>query len=136
MTLEEAILKALSEKTNISVMEICSKTRKREVATARQVGYYLYRTVYNSITPLSACGKILFGLNQDHTTVMHAIQKTLHYMEYERNIRILVQEVKERTDQLLPQKHSTMPINDLVEEIKIGLNIVIQNMPYNNCASF
>ena len=56
---------------SISETELCSKTRTKEVAFARQIGMYLSR----ELTPVSLpkLGEA-FG-NRDHTTVMHACDK-------------------------------------------------------------
>jgi len=65
------IQRKVSEYYHVSVSELCSKTRTRDVTNARQVSMYLAR----ELTPMSLpqIGNS-FG-NRDHTTVMHACEK-------------------------------------------------------------
>jgi len=64
-----SVLKAVSLVTGISIPFICSKTRRRPVATARQL--YLavaYKLLYGNVT----LKQIALLVNRDHATVIHA----------------------------------------------------------------
>jgi len=136
MTLEQAIVKAVSEKTYITLEQMQSKSRKREIISARQIGYYLYKTVYDSATILEMCGKALFNQKQHYSTVIHAIAMAESHIKYERKTRMLIADIKERVDYLLREKDTTTPINQIIDGIKLGSINVVQAIPYNNCASF
>ncbi|NBV41319.1 chromosomal replication initiator protein DnaA [bacterium] len=56
---------------NISNTDLCSKTRTRELAYARQIAMYLARELTNVSLPKIGEN---FG-NRDHTTVMHSVDK-------------------------------------------------------------
>ena len=69
MTIEE-IVKKVSEISNVPEKEIVGKSRKMEIAQARQVSMFLSREVLGK--SLSGIGMYFGG--RDHTTVMHAIK--------------------------------------------------------------
>ena len=69
MTIEE-IVKKVSEISSVPEKEIVGKSRKMEIAQARQVSMFLSREILGK--SLSGIG-IYFG-GRDHTTVMHAIK--------------------------------------------------------------
>lgn len=80
----EAIKKAVSEYFGIKVDELNSKTRTKEIASARQIAMYLARDLTSSSLPKIGSA---FG-GRDHTTVMHACDK----------IKTAVKEDKETSD--------------------------------------
>jgi chromosomal replication initiator protein len=55
----------------VKTSDVCGKTRKKTVATARHITAYLLRKELEM--PLEQVGKILG--NRDHTTIMHAEEK-------------------------------------------------------------
>ena len=67
----ERILEATSEFYGFSIDELKSKSRRRPLVTARQVGMYLFRELTELSYPQIA--KIYGG--RDHTTVIHAYEK-------------------------------------------------------------
>tara|TARA_B100000945_G_scaffold311849_1_gene305615 strand:- start:582 stop:1199 length:618 start_codon:yes stop_codon:yes gene_type:complete len=69
MTIEE-IVKKVSAISSISEKEIVGKSRKMEIAQARQVSMFLSREILGK--SLSGIGMYFGG--RDHTTVMHAIK--------------------------------------------------------------
>jgi len=136
MTLEEAILKALSEEMKMPIDVICSRRRYVAVALARQLGYYLYRVVYNTPTPLSKCGETLFKLKQDHSTVLHAIEEAESHMQVERPVRLLAALLKEKIDSLLLQ-HARQELKlPLVEFVSISANMLISLQQFENVSNF
>ena len=66
----EDVVKKVSEASNITEKDIVGKSRKMEIAEARQLSMYLCRDIMG--TSLSNIG-LYFG-GRDHTTVMHAIK--------------------------------------------------------------
>ena len=66
----ENIVKKVSEISKITEKEIVGKSRKMEIAEARQVSMYLCRDIMG--TSLNNIG-LFFG-GRDHTTVMHAVK--------------------------------------------------------------
>ena len=66
----ENIVKKVSEKSQIPEKEIVGKSRKMEIAEARQISMFLCRDIMG--TSLNNIG-LFFG-GRDHTTVMHALK--------------------------------------------------------------
>ena len=67
---ENTIIKAVSEYYGVSIDDIMSDKRPKEIAETRQITMYLLREILG-LSHLKI-GKIL---NKDHTTVMHGIKK-------------------------------------------------------------
>ena len=66
----ENIVKKVSEISQVKEVDIVGKSRKMEIAEARQVSMYLCRDIMG--TSLNSIG-LFFG-GRDHTTVMHALK--------------------------------------------------------------
>lgn len=71
---------------------LMSKTRKREIATARQVAMYLSKQYTKS--SLSAIGKIIG--NRDHATVLHACGVVNDLMDTDKSFRLNIKELEQR----------------------------------------
>ncbi len=54
-----------------TVDDLCGKSRRRPLVTARQIGMYVFRELTDASYPKIAEE---FG-GRDHTTVMHAVEK-------------------------------------------------------------
>lgn len=67
----EFIMEVVAEHYNITVSDILSRKKNKEIANPRQICMYLSRKYTNS--SLQAIGKIMG--NRDHTTVMHGSDK-------------------------------------------------------------
>lgn len=67
----ELILNETSSMFGWSVEELCGKSRRRPLVTARQIGMYVFRELTDYSYPHIARE---FG-GRDHTTVMHAVDK-------------------------------------------------------------
>lgn len=85
----EVIIKAVSNYYSVSVEDIKSQKRKREIALPRQVAMYLTR----ELTPLSlpAIGDV-FG--RDHTTVMHSYDKISELIQSSPDMGATIAELK------------------------------------------
>jgi len=66
----EDVVRRVSEVSHVPEKEIVGKSRKMEIAEARQISMYLCRNIIG--TSLSNIG-VYFG-GRDHTTVMHAVK--------------------------------------------------------------
>ncbi|MGM9746667.1 MAG: chromosomal replication initiator protein DnaA [Paludibacteraceae bacterium] len=77
---------------SLSLDAFMSKTRKREIATARQVAMYLSKQYTKS--SLSAIGKLIGG--RDHATVLHACGVVNDLMDTDKNFRMSVKELEQR----------------------------------------
>jgi len=66
----EDVVRRVSEVSNVPEKEIVGKSRRMEIAEARQISMYLCRNIIG--TSLSNIG-VYFG-GRDHTTVMHAVK--------------------------------------------------------------
>ena len=65
------IIKGVAEHFNLSLLDICSTKKAKEIAYPRQIAMYLCRTLTNAT--LDQIGKELGG--KDHTTIMHGEKK-------------------------------------------------------------
>ncbi len=92
------IKRLVSTKLNVSIDDLSSKSRTKDIAFARQVAMYLSREVTN-ISLLKIGDN--FG-NRDHTTVMHAIDKIKQLISSDNEIKMIVDDL---TNQI--QKAST-----------------------------
>jgi chromosomal replication initiator protein len=77
---------------SLSVEELCSPSRSRQLVTARQIAMYLTRELTEMSLP--RIGKAFGG--RDHTTVMHAKSKIARLMQERRAIYDQVQELTNR----------------------------------------
>jgi chromosomal replication initiator protein len=88
------IKRLVSNHLNISIDDLSSKSRTKDISQARQIAMYLSREVTN--ISLLRIGEN-FG-NRDHTTVMHAIDKVKNLLtsnvEIKETVEILTQEIK------------------------------------------
>lgn len=68
----EAVQRAVAEKFDVRVADLCGRSRQRMVVFPRQVAMYLCKTLIPSLS-LNEVGAAFGG--KDHTTVLHACQK-------------------------------------------------------------
>jgi len=94
MVTPERILEATAEFYGFSIEELKSKSRRRPLVTARQVGMYLFRELTELSYPQIA--KIYGG--RDHTTVIHAFEKIKALMaerpQIYQDVQSLIQKIK------------------------------------------
>jgi len=76
---------------NISVPEIVSASRSREMVQPRQVAMYLIRQETDASLP--EIGGLLGG--RDHTTVIHGVERIKERLETEDNLRRDVMSIRE-----------------------------------------
>jgi chromosomal replication initiator protein len=85
----ETVLTAVSERTGISIFEIKSDKRTRNIVRARHIVMYLTRELTDLSLP--KIGERLGG--RDHTTVLHGVDKVTRVMHEDRELYDLVQEL-------------------------------------------
>jgi chromosomal replication initiator protein len=89
----EDVVRRVSEVSNVPEKDIVGKSRKMEIAEARQISMYLCRKIIG--TSLNNIG-VYFG-GRDHTTVMHAVktidQKQENIERVGKTVRALKQEM-------------------------------------------
>ena len=94
----EDVVKKVSEISNVSEIEIVGKSRKMEVAEARQVSMYLCRKIIG--TSLNNIG-VYFG-GRDHSTVIHAVKTIDEKMTNKKQIKKQIDTIKQELDFSLP----------------------------------
>jgi chromosomal replication initiator protein len=88
----EVILEETAKMFGWTIEELCGRSRRRPLVTARQIGMYVFREMTDFSFPQIAR---VFG-NRDHTTVMHAVEKITALMAERRNIYEQVSELINR----------------------------------------
>jgi chromosomal replication initiator protein len=86
------IMDEVSDFFSLTVADLCSPSRNRQLVTARQIAMYLARELTELSLPV--IGKAFGG--RDHTTVMHANRKIAGLMQERRAIYDQVQELTGR----------------------------------------
>ncbi len=88
----QLIMDTVSEYFQLTIEDLCSPSRSRNLVTARQIAMYLVRELTDLSLP--KIGKAFGG--RDHTTVMHANTKISGLMAERRNVYDQVQELTNR----------------------------------------
>ncbi len=86
------IMEEVADHFSLTVEDLCSPSRSRQLVTARQIAMYLTRELTDLSLP--RIGKAFGG--RDHTTVMHAKSKIADLMQERRAIYDQVQELTNR----------------------------------------
>lgn len=85
----DLIKKTVASYFNITVDNLCSKTRTKDLAMYRQIGMYLARDLTN--TSLPNIGKSFGG--RDHTTVMYACDKVKELLENDNDVKNAIKNI-------------------------------------------
>ncbi len=88
----KAVIKSISDAFKISVEDLKSNSRRREISLARQVGMYLMRQ--HTDLSLPKIGEQFGG--KDHTTVMYSCDKIAQLIKRDLNLAQTVREVSDR----------------------------------------
>ncbi|MHB1278964.1 MAG: helix-turn-helix domain-containing protein, partial [Bacteroidia bacterium] len=88
----EYIQKLVCDYFGISIDQVKSKTRKREIVQARQISMYFAKDLTKS--SLKTIGMHFGG--RDHSTVIHACQTVNDLMETDKKFKIDVEELSKR----------------------------------------
>lgn len=88
----KSVIKAVSDAFKISVEDLKSNSRRREISLARQVGMYLMRQ--HTDLSLPKVGEKFGG--KDHTTVMYSCDKITQLIKRDLNLAQKIREVSDR----------------------------------------
>jgi chromosomal replication initiator protein len=88
----QLIMDEVADYFSLTVEDLCSPSRSRQLVTARQIAMYLTRELTELSLP--RIGKAFGG--RDHTTVMHAKSKIAGLMQERRSIYNQIQELTNR----------------------------------------
>jgi len=88
----EYIQKLVSDFYSLSIDQLKSKTRKREIVQARQISMYFAKQLTKA--PLKKIGMHFGG--RDHSTVIHACQTVSDLMDTDRKFKSDVEEISKR----------------------------------------
>jgi chromosomal replication initiator protein len=91
-TSPEAVIKAITSTFNISLEELQSHSRRREISWARQVGMYLMRQ--HTDLSLPRIGEEFGG--KDHTTVMYSCEKVAQLRDNDPEIGNLIRRLSDQ----------------------------------------
>jgi chromosomal replication initiator protein len=86
------VIKTVSDFYEIKPNDLCSKTRKKEVAMPRQIAMYLLREEVGTSYP--SIGQELGG--RDHTTAIHAYNKIKEAVEEDGRVKDDIEMIKQR----------------------------------------
>ena len=88
----KSVIKAVSETFKVSIEDLKSNSRRREISLARQVGMYLMRK--HTDLSLPKIGEQFGG--KDHTTVMYSCDKIGQLLTKDQKISQLVSKISDR----------------------------------------
>ncbi|MEM9908587.1 MAG: chromosomal replication initiator protein DnaA [Cyanobacteria bacterium P01_D01_bin.44] len=88
----KSVLKAISDTFNVSIEDLKSNSRRREISLARQVGMYLMRQ--HTDLSLPKVGEVFGG--KDHTTVMYSCDKINRLIKEDMTLAQTVRQVSDR----------------------------------------
>ncbi|MBI2471656.1 MAG: chromosomal replication initiator protein DnaA [Planctomycetes bacterium] len=86
----EAILYAVSDRFNVSLSQLQSKSRTRSLSLPRQIAMYLSRKLTNM--SLTEIGGFIGG--RDHSTVIHADEKITKLLKKDKNLLFVLQKIE------------------------------------------
>lgn len=88
----QLIIEVVADHFQISIDQMISKTRSKDIAKPRQIAMYLCKNMTN--TPLDSIGAVLGG--RDHSTIIHGINKITEEYDADENIRNIIMTIKKK----------------------------------------
>lgn len=88
----ESVIKAVSEMFNVSIEDLKSSSRRREISVARQIGMFLMRQ--HTDLSLPKVGEVFGG--KDHTTVMYSCEKIAQQKEIDVELARSLRQLSDR----------------------------------------
>lgn len=88
----QLIIEVVSEHFQISLDQMISKNRSKDIARPRQIAMYLCKNMTD--TPLDSIGALLGG--RDHSTIIHGVQKISDGYESDENTKNLIDTIKKK----------------------------------------
>ncbi len=89
---DDKVIKEVAKFYGVSIEDIKSTKRRREIAKARQVSMYFLRSILN--LPFAAVGNVFGG--KDHATVIHSVGKIEQAMREDQSFDLEMGEIKQR----------------------------------------
>jgi len=86
------IIEKVAKASDLTVIEMCGKSRVAHIKTARQIAMYLLSEELGLSTPKIA---LEVGV-KDHTTVMHGVKKIRNDLKFDFQLREKVEEIREK----------------------------------------
>ena len=87
----QSILEVVSRRFNLSISQLLSKCRERNLVIPRQIAIHLSRKLTN--LSLSEIGGYIGG--RDHSTVIHADNKISEILQKDKNLQLTIQKLEE-----------------------------------------
>ncbi|MBW4651899.1 MAG: chromosomal replication initiator protein DnaA [Kaiparowitsia implicata GSE-PSE-MK54-09C] len=88
----EAIMMAIAEEFRVSIDDLKSTSRRREISVARQIGMYLMR--HHTGLSLPKIGEVFGG--KDHTTVLYSCEKITQLKETDADMAKTLRQLSDR----------------------------------------
>ncbi len=88
----QLIIEVVSEHFQISLDQMISKNRSKDIARPRQIAMYLCKSMTD--TPLDSIGALLGG--RDHSTIIHGVQKISDEYESDDTTKSLIDTIKKK----------------------------------------
>lgn len=88
----QLIIEVVSEHFQISLDQMISKNRSKDIARPRQIAMYLCKNMTD--VPLDSIGALLGG--RDHSTIIHGVQKISDEYESDETTRNLIETIKKK----------------------------------------
>ncbi len=88
----QLIVEVVSEHFQISLDQMISKNRSKDIARPRQIAMYLCKNM--TAIPLDSIGALLGG--RDHSTIIHGVQKISDEYESDEKVRNLIETIKKK----------------------------------------
>ena len=85
-------IEVVSEHFQISLDQMISKNRSKDIARPRQIAMYLCKNMTD--TPLDSIGALLGG--RDHSTIIHGVQKISDEYESDETTRSIIDTIKKK----------------------------------------
>jgi chromosomal replication initiator protein len=88
----ETILTIIADEFNVTIEDLKSNSRRREISWSRQIGMYLMRQ--HTDLSLPRIGEEFGG--KDHTTVMYSCEKIIQLKETDKNLAQTLRQLSDR----------------------------------------
>lgn len=88
----QLIIEVVAEHFNLSMEQMTSNARAKNIARPRQIAMYLCKQM--TTVPLEAIGNLLGG--RDHSTIIHGANKIAEECEKEEDLRQQIEAIKKK----------------------------------------
>ncbi|MBD3800427.1 MAG: chromosomal replication initiator protein DnaA [Campylobacterales bacterium] len=95
----DGIMKTIAKELNVKPSEIRSKSRSRNIVSARRIAIYLAR----ELTPMSMPQIAQYFGMKDHSTVSHTMKKIHQLLEEDENFKVKINELHNKITAMPPE---------------------------------